>query len=34
MTEIIANHRDIHTRLQKRNRTTVAHDVGSDFALS
>ena len=34
MTEIIANHRNIDTRLQKRNGTTVSHDVWSDSALS
>jgi hypothetical protein len=34
MTEIISNHRNIDSRLQERNSTTVAHDVWSDSALS
>src|ERR1700683_799711 len=34
MTEIISNHRNIDSRLQKRNRTTVSHDVWSDSAFS
>ena len=34
MTEIISNHRNIDSRLQKGNGTTVSHDVWSDSPLS
>ena len=34
MTEVISNHRNIDSRLQKGNGTTVSHDVWSDSALS
>ena len=34
MTEIIANHRNIYTCLQKGNRATVSHDVWGDSAFS
>jgi hypothetical protein len=34
MIEIISNHRNIDSRLQKGNRTTVSHDVWSDSTFS